>query len=422
MKKKAAIVFLILTSLLMGCGEKVEKEATEITLMHGWGGTLPTHAIMQEIFDEFSRENQDINLVTYPSSHNSIAVEKANDMLSVGKMPDIISTNGLSYFVSNAVKRGMALDLIPFIEQDQELKNSIHPEVLAEWAQSGSLYTVPDALEISGYWYNKEFFKKAGIVDENGEADIPKDWEEFFIACEKLQAWGKKTNPEFRVAKLDGVQLTENFFLARAAGCGKEGMDLAQKMPKEFSSSTFYKTLNDIIKLGTYCGFVDNIENARQSFEEGNSAIYFNGVWESEPLSSSKISGDFEYAAYPTDGKKSLSYISPSSGYVFYRSGVRKKEEACVRFLKYMLSEKVQKKMVLETGQAPANPNVSGEVIQTGYPLLGRALESANKADIHIKVISSVWDSQAVEILSSNLPELAQGKITKETLINLLNQ
>lgn len=87
---------------------------------------------------------------------------------------------------------------------------------------------------------------------------------------------------------------------------------------------------------------VENIENARQNFSDGKSVLYFNGVWESDALSDSELAGQFRYANYPTAQGESLSYISPSSGYVLKKQEDKQKEEACIRFLKYMLSENVQ--------------------------------------------------------------------------------
>lgn len=63
----------------------------EITLLHGWGGTLQTHRVMQEIYQEFQDENPDIVFTCIASSDSSIAVDNANELLAVGKTPDIVS-------------------------------------------------------------------------------------------------------------------------------------------------------------------------------------------------------------------------------------------------------------------------------------------------------------------------------------------
>ena len=105
-----------------GCRQETEEAPVEITLMHGYGGTLESYEMMQEIYDGFSEQNPDIQLKTIEYINNEVAVKKANDMLAVGEMPDILSTNSQSYFVDNAVKTGLALDLMPYIEADPEWK------------------------------------------------------------------------------------------------------------------------------------------------------------------------------------------------------------------------------------------------------------------------------------------------------------
>ena len=48
-KKTMLLLFVAAACLLGGCSEKEDVQVTDIILMHGWGGTLPTHATMQEI-------------------------------------------------------------------------------------------------------------------------------------------------------------------------------------------------------------------------------------------------------------------------------------------------------------------------------------------------------------------------------------
>ena len=173
-----------------GCRQETEEAPIEITLMHGYGGTLESYQIMQEIYDEFSEQNPDIRLNSIAYINNQVAVEKANDMLAVGEMPDILSTNSLSYIIDNAVKTGMALDLMPYIEEDPEWKEQIHPSVFETWEdEQGHLYTIPDALEWAGYWYNADYLKAAGITDENGDVKIPRTWSEMIGTAEDIRDW-----------------------------------------------------------------------------------------------------------------------------------------------------------------------------------------------------------------------------------------
>ena len=396
-----------------------EAEPVRLSFIHGWGGTLRAHAIMQEIYDEFDEKNEDIILSSQPSSDSSIAVEKANDMLALDDMPNIVSTNGQYYFVENAVKREKLLDLMSYIRSDADFMRLIHPSVLEVWTNTdGSLYTLPDALEVMGFWYNENYFREAGIVDENGEIALPKTWTEFYEVCEKLEAWNRTSGKLEAVYALENVQVVENLFLARLGGESTDGLILATDVPESFDSEVFRNVIKDFANIFRYSQNTDSIENARQYFIDGSTAMYFNGVWESEVIQNCERSNEIAYANYPTNYGMQLSYVSPSSGYVIYESRDERENEAAIRFLKYILSQEIQTRIATETGQAPVNPKVDNQVIAEKYPVLGNALETAHSAGIQLKTITSVWDTEAIEIIESAIEEACKSSVELEQMID----
>ncbi|MDD3338342.1 MAG: extracellular solute-binding protein [Lachnospiraceae bacterium] len=422
MRNGKKMAFLLCGLLLTGCGQTEQESPVEITMIHGWGGTVKTHALMQEIYDAFDQGNADIVLNCQPSSDSSIAVEKANNMLAVDKMPNIVSTNGQYYYVKNAEKKGKALDLMPYIQADETLASSISKEVLDDWTnEDGAIYTLPDALEIMGYWYNTKYFEAAGIVDDEGKAKPPGTWEEFYADCEKLKAWQAQQSDMEQIYALEDVQVVENLFLARLAGENAEGLAMVKALPEDFDRDTFRSVVTDFQKIWSYSADTDSLDNARQYFKEGKSAMYFNGIWERESFRDSKQEEDIAYANYPTNSGGSLSYISPSSGYVLYDSPDERQKEAEIRFLKYILSTEAQTKMAMETGQAPTNPNVDIDKITVADPLLGSALKEAHDADIQIRSISSVWNSERISLLTGDLKEASLGGAALEDMILRLN-
>ena len=420
MKRKKVILGLILLLILLpGCQMSEEAEPVRLSFIHGWGGTLRAHAIMQEIYDEFDEKNEDIILSSQPSSDSSIAVEKANDMLALDEMPNIVSTNGQYYFVENAVKREKLLDLMSYIRSDADFMRLIHPSVLEVWTNTdGSLYTLPDALEVMGFWYNENYFREAGIVDENGEIALPKTWTEFYEVCEKLEAWNRTSGKLEAVYALENVQVVENLFLARLGGESTDGLILATDVPESYDSEVFRNVIKDFGNIFRYSQNTDSIENARQYFIDGSTAMYFNGVWESEVIQNCERSNEIAYANYPTNYGMQLSYVSPSSGYVIYKSRDERENEAAIRFLKYILSQEIQTRIATETGQAPVNPKVDNQVIAEKYPVLGNALETAHSAGIQLKTITSVWDTEAIEIIESAIEEACKSSVELEQMID----
>lgn len=405
--KRFGLVLLGLVLLLLetGCGKEQEQKV-EITLMHGWGGNLDTHKTMQSIYEDFEENNPDIILNCIPYSDSSIAVEKANDMLAVEKMPDIISTNGLSYYVQNAVKREMALDLMPYIQEDAELKAMIHPSVYEDWETAGGrLYTIPDALEVAGYWYNKNYMKAAGLTDENGEVQEPKTWEEFLAMTERLAEWADKSGDDICVCALDQLQKVEFLFPARLAGEGADGYTSVSKASAGVNERVLEPVMRDIGVICARSKTVENIENARQEFMDGKSVIYFNGIWESKSLIEKMKQDDIGYSAYPCSGSRKLAYISVSSGYVLAKQKNVKKEEACIRFLKYILGKEVQHKLAVRTGQMPSNPEIDRSKVWKENPVLADAIDKMYGADVQIKMIRAVWPESRVNIVGKYMEQ-----------------
>lgn len=416
------LFILMVTALtLSGCEKAVDEEPIEITLMHGWGGSLQTHKTMQAIYDEFDKQNPDILLRCLPSADSSIAVKNANDMLTVNKMPDIVSTNGLSYYVQNTIKQKKALNLMPYIEGDEALKNEIHPLVLKAWTNpDNTIYTVPDALEVIGYWYNKEYLKEIGFTGEDGSVMLPKTWPEFFRMCELLEEWKVEEEKQIYICALEDVQVVENFLLARLAGDSEEGLLMAEELPQSFDQQPMENTIRDIGVLYGHSQDTNTIDDARQMFIEGKTVLYFNGIWESELLLNTSLAEEIEYAYYPTNYNKTLAYVSPSSGYVIKDSKDPRKIEACIRFLKYILSIEVQEKIALETGQAPENPNIDYRQIAIDYPLLGKGLETINQTDIQIKTANSVWNTSVTDIFFNYVKSACQEEESYRQMIKAL--
>lgn len=394
------IVSISLSIFLCGCKEQETEAPVEITIVSGWGGTFRSHEVMREIYEEFDRQNPDIKLNCVPYSDNTIAVEKAIDMMAVGNAPDIVSTNGLSSYLEYAVNCEEAMDLMPYLEADKEWKEQIHPAVFETWlTKDGALYTIPDALEVAGYWYNEAYLLQAGITDEHGEVQIPKTWTEFMGMLEKLQEWTKQEQKDIHVAILEEDQLKNSFFLARLAGGSPEGLEAVLGAKQISAKELLYGTVNDMKQLSAYSEVAKNIEDARQKFADGKSVIYFSGVWEVDELIQSSYKDQIRYANYPTYNGKSLSYVSASSGYVITKQTNEKKAEACIRFMKYILSEEVQERIAVMTSQAPSNQKIENELIARENPMLGQSLNEAYSADIQIPTIYSVWNESQIEAI-----------------------
>lgn len=397
---------------LSGCQEGQEEQPTELLLMNGWGGTGADHVAMRDIYTGFMEENPDIRLILDSSPDISITIDKGEEMLAVDRMPDILSTNGYEDFVKYAVGKGYALDLIPYLEKEEGLSECIPASVLESQMEDGALYTVPDVVELSGYWYNKEIFRQAGI-EKN-----PETWEEFWAMCQQLQNWSEQEQNQVVPVVMEAGQAAFAFTGARIAGEGREGLKMLEKKPENFQHPTIEAALKDLIRIYEYSGNMStslNENDALDAFNKGKAAMYFNGAW-ANVMISSKIPAGF--SNYP----EGVCLETITSGYVLSNTQGEKKTEAAIRFLKYILSEEVQRRILRETKQVPVNQNISYLDFKEELPLLIEAVETSKKAEIKVQSLRSAWGAEIVDWMQEHIGSLLDGSVTVEEYLQLLNQ
>lgn len=415
MKKNKGILLALAAAALLGlsgCQEGQEEQPTELLLMNGWGGTGADHVAMRDIYTGFMEENPDIRLILDSSPDISITIDKGEEMLAVGRMPDVLSTNGYEDFVKYAVGKGYALDLIPYLEKEEGLSECIPASVLESQMEDGALYTVPDVVELSGYWYNKEIFRQAGI-EKN-----PETWEEFWAMCQQLQNWSEQEQNQVVPVVMEAGQAAFAFTGARIAGEGREGLKMLEKKPENFQHPAIEAALKDLIRIYEYSGSMStslNENDALDAFNKGKAAMYFNGVW-ANVMISSKIPAGF--SNYP----EGVCLETITSDYVLSNTQGEKKTEAAIRFLKYILSEEVQRRILRETKQVPVNQNISYLDFKEELPLLIEAVETSKKAEIKVQSLRSAWGAEIVDWMQEHIGSLLDGSVTVEEYLQLLNQ
>lgn len=416
---KRMVGTLLSVSLLLfsACGQSVSKPPVHITLMHGWGGSAADHVAMRRIFDDFAKENPDIALEYDASPDILNVIKKANNMLAVGKVPDIISTNG-SGFVENARKRGLALNLAPYLAADSAFADSISDSTRQTWTdQTGAIYTLPDAQEYVGYWYNKDAFRRAGITDTGtpeGKIVPPRTWK----ACDAIAAREAETGIKPMMMQSDQLAILLG---ARLAAGHNQSRDFMQHNARTSRKQDVEAAVMDLQRAIAYHQDPQlSALDARDMFFSGKSAIYINGVWASSALAQSQSAQHIGYALFPSDNGESVSFVTANSGYVIGNTASQEQIDASVRFLKYMLSEKVQKRLVEETGQAPSNPTVRVEWMEEHAPRLGRVIRNCAQADVQISSLRTILSEKQNAELVNALNGLLADKNTLPLLISIL--
>lgn len=413
MKKSYGIWFLFLFVLFTtGCGQEEREEQTEITLLHGWGTMEEDHQVMRQIYQDFEKENPDIrlNMISMPSSEKAIA--KAREMLAVGKTPDLIFTGGegKDNLYSFMVDYGYALDLMPYLEKDLELMEMVSPTILKHWVnEKGELYTVSDVLLVSGYWYNKKIFNNAGITE------VPSTWDEFFECCRKIQEWAQEETLSTVPLHLDAD--TSIYLIDAYIQMVDDNSENTARKNEEQELAEALDMLNEMKGMVSVEEESYTYRDRMRSFNIGHSAICVNGVWAQQMLHPNLDAG---YALFPSEDGQGIGMVSACTGYLVGNSGDTEKEEACIRFIKYMLSEPVQKRILRETGQIPSNPQVGLNEVSKDQPDLYQAYHVVMEAETFLEIPANRWNSTWIDEFNKNIGKMLKDEMSKEEFLEEL--
>lgn len=405
------LLALLLVLLLSGCQSKPQ-ELTEITFIHGWGSTEADHETMRQIYLDFETENPDIkiNMISMPTSDE--VVRKTEDMVMVGTVPDIVflGGKGIDSIYQYMVEHQYVLDLMPYIQEDPEFSSNLAPANLAYWTtEDGALYSISDVLILGGgYWYNKDIFANAGVTS------IPKTWNEFEAACRKIEYWaGKKNNgvAPMHLSAEGYLYFTDQIMATMETSILEDKIELESEVLFEVLDVLKNVHEHSVGKAGNY-----TYRDETSLFNDGKLAIYVNGVWGAAMIDEDL---NVEYALMP-GGSRSICCESSGAGYILGNTGDEKRQEASVRFLKYMMSREVQERILLETQQVPANPHIVIEDYADRMPRFSQAVSIAQQAEIKIQIPEQLWTNQQHQVISEYIHSVLNEEFNRQTFYDLL--
>lgn len=405
-RRLLALATFALLLVSSSCAGGAEEEKTEIVVMHPWGTMEADHVAMRDIYMDFERENPNvkIKLVSLPTVGEMF--EKISNMMLVGEVPDVVfcANNGRESLYDFMVENDYALNLWPYLAQDDGFLSSISPNNLSYWQNGDELYTVSDALVLSGgYWYNQDIYEAAGI---DGPAQT---WEELEEICETIENWSADGR-----TKVQPIQFTYEgyiYCIDHMLACnGGESEAAIRQGEATVVEKEFVEVLNQCRRLYPYGeGEGYSYRDETDLFNEGKLAMYVNGVW-----GVNMIEDDInaKYALFPAGEGKSLACESAGLGFVLGNTRDARRQECSVDFLKYMLSEPVQRRILEETEQVPANPAIDLSAYQEEMPRFYQAVTKVQNAGEKIEMPSHLWNAEQTEVFSRDLFLVLRGEMT----------
>ncbi|WP_020613522.1 ABC transporter substrate-binding protein [Sediminispirochaeta bajacaliforniensis] len=360
-------MFALLCISFVIAGGKQERDGV-VELEFWMRDTRPSNVeAMDLIVESFEQQHPGIKVNVVLTPWDSVE-QKTMTAIAAGTLPDLSQLNQTG--AADYGEKGILLNL------DGELKswdrlNDICGVSVSQAKYNGEFYAIPWFAGSNVMFYNKDLFIEAGIVDADGNAAPPKNWEEFLADAKKLtkdtdgdgviDQWGFVTRGdvsltipirEFMLAAGDGEWVDSNRNVIVDSKKNLEGLnfylDLFQR----------YKVVPPDTPSVDYVG-------EEQYFLSGKVAMMFNGPWNLGNMYDSSVNWG---VALEPKREKNACHIGGCPVGIF---NTTEHPQEALLFAKYLVSDEAQKIWAVDKGN--------------GLPVTQKAQELA-KQDPVIKV------------------------------------
>ena len=187
MKKKIFLALTILMVLVAGLFANGQQDSAgkEVVLKWPtiWVGEDSKAATVKALVDEFNAEYEGKCKVVIEANPDYDAYRnKLNSQIAAGVVPDLFVFNPDPTSYSFYEGKDLLMDFSE--EFAGSWGDDFVPGAVDGATINGMTKSVPYEVGYTPVWYNMDIFKKAGI------SDIPKTYDEFWDACEKIKAAG----------------------------------------------------------------------------------------------------------------------------------------------------------------------------------------------------------------------------------------
>lgn len=324
----AILAATLLAGLLAGCGGETGGETadgvTEVTI---WTNYSHSKSVMNRLVQEYNEtEGKEKGIrIVYEVKEGDIN-DTLKMALAAGTQPDIGPGNN----EANA-RDGIIVPLEEF-EGGAELLAKYEEQFPTYGMLDGKKYTIPYSAVMRGLVYNKEMFKAAGLVDENGEAKPPVTWDEVREYAKILTNPEKKEYGIVFPIKEGGFWITHDMLSPGFTSVGHDGYDPVTGKYDYMPYKPIFDTIMGIKEDKSYFPGAEGLANdpARARFSEGGIGMKFAFSWDVGVFNDqfpAKI--DWGVAPYPVvdENEKYKQLQSVNGGTTIFKASTEKKDK-----------------------------------------------------------------------------------------------
>jgi len=428
-KWKALIVGLISLSMLAaGCSTNKGSTSTDSqqssgklvkitygTFEYGTNNGAAWTTAMLAAFNEKYKGKIEVDVTEMPPTDSYI--DNVKTLLASNAMPDVFRNQGINLISLGAADSGKLVDLTPYLNANPDAKAVYDMNDLMSTVNSknGKIYGMPMTKMVVGYFYNKDIFKQAGI-------DAPAtSWDEFWQDLDKIKAAG------FTPIALSTGSWWNEMLLDPLIGTNGEAGNkfMNTDHPTDYNTPEVLSAVTSLQKILTQYTNKSELTSdstiAIQNFYNGKDAIFANGPWQIPEMQDPSKSGagfidKVGVAAFPGPG-----VFSGSDNGDYMLAKTKETQDAAWTFMQFAHSIEWQQKYMEMTGATAASPKVQfSDKLKQDNPLFVSLIEQANAAKYKFNVGDNLWFPNVVASLDTNIPLLAQNKMTPQQFVDAM--
>lgn len=400
---------LVLISAFSGCGTKKEDKNSQSVLstIKVWTNSSSTKELMTQLVNEYNNTTGKtkgiaIDYKVYGDDYQQVI----NLAIKSGQSPELF------YVVGQKIPQINQGNIMPINDlPDSQVFLDKYKEFLRPVSNiiDGKIYSVPYNVETIGLLYNKDLFKKHGIVDEKGEAKPPVTWDEMIDYAKKMTNEADKTYGIALPMKWAGYYKYE-LALPYISSIGHSYFD---NKNGKFNYSEFKPVFEWLLKIKndkSYFPGAEGLDNdpARAQFAEGRIAMKFGAVWDVGVLNDqfpAKI--DWGVAKIPfmnKDGNKYKQFMTGADFLCVSQTAKNSDTAKVMEVYKWFNSDEVLTKMYEDGKIIPYNPEIIkkakasakkgwtefASMVSDSYPSMEQPAITLEGAD-YKQVMSKIW-------------------------------
>lgn len=384
--------------------------ATTITWWHN-SNTDPGKAYYDEVAKKFQATHPGVTIQVSAMQHEDM-LTKLDASFQSGDAPDVYMERGGGELADH-VKAGLVKDISA---PAQDVVSTLGGSV-AGWQVDGKTYALPFTLGVVGFWYNKALFAKAGIDKP------PATLDELLATADKLRA--AKIEP-ISVGAGDKWPAAHYWYYLALRQCPQQVLQDAVKT-LDFSNPCFVSAgqeLEKIVKADPFNkGFLSTSAQAGPTsasglLATGKVAMEMQGHWEPgvmQGLTADKKglgenTGWFPFPSVP--GGQGVPAAALGGGDAWAVS--KDAPDVAVDFVKYLLSDEVQKGFAERDMGLPTNPAASGSVKD---PALAGLLQVRDKAPFVQLYFDTAFGQAVGGAMNDEIALLFAGKSSPQNIV-----